>query len=80
MRTNKWINRQAWKEAREAGEQKRREATRQGGMRSYRRRAGDITVVQWWPVEEAVPDGWRIARQEKSHHSRYSMLIEKISE
>lgn len=35
--------------------------------------------VMWWPVDQPIPEGWRIARQRRSHHSFWSVLIEKVS-
>lgn len=30
-------------------------------------------LVMWWPVGEALPSGWRIARQRRCHHNRCSI-------
>lgn len=32
--------------------------------------------VRWWPRDTPAPEGWRIAAQGLTHHSRWSVLIE----
>lgn len=34
-------------------------------------------VLKQWPLDKRIPKGWKIAKQNVSHHSRYSILIEK---
>lgn len=39
-----------------------------------------VTVyeVQWWPVDEPIPEGWReVEDTPVCHHHRYSRLIER---
>jgi len=40
---------------------------------------GTIKLVRWWPMRKRLPRGWRIARQRPTHHSRYSVLIERAA-
>lgn len=35
-------------------------------------------LVMWWPLGEAIPAGWRVARQRRCHHHRWSILIEQV--
>lgn len=41
-----------------------------------------VWLVQWWPISEPVPAGWRVARQRYSHHTAFygSILIEQVPE
>ncbi len=32
----------------------------------------------WIPLDDPIPDGWRLAETAPTHHDRYSKLIEKI--
>lgn len=37
-------------------------------------------LTKWWPKNKPIPDGWRlIVPQRISHHSQWSVLIEKIN-
>lgn len=39
-----------------------------------------VWLVQWHPIAEPVPEGWRVARQRYSHHTAFygSVLIEQV--
>lgn len=36
---------------------------------------------KYWPKREPIPAGWqKTGQMEQSHHGRYSIIIERISE
>lgn len=37
------------------------------------------TIVRWWPHDAPIPSGWRYASHEASHHTRYGIIIEKMT-
>ena len=39
---------------------------------------GSRTTVAWFPIGLPVPEGWRLVKQEPSHHSHYSQMVERI--
>jgi uncharacterized protein YbdZ (MbtH family) len=36
-------------------------------------------TFKWWPIDKPIPKGWRFVPHMASHHTRYSILIEKIA-